>query len=611
MSTGTTTALLPVATGRQVRRYVQTLLRGRWKWLAATIVVMIGDSALGLAGPIAIGQITQAIAEHKSPHALLGPIVLLAAATVAAAVTGWASTVLLVHVVLPGVARLREATLTTAVRLPVDVVEAGGIGDLVSRVSGDVERVSDAAEGALGRFLAAGLAILSTLVGLASLDWRLALAGLLVVPVQAHALRWYLRTSRPIYAGGRIADGKRASAMLAGFTALPTLRVLRLGQRQRDRIAAASTESMQYEFRAIRTATRFYGRLNVAEFIGLGAILLVAFVLVRDGTASIGAATTAALFFAALFNPINTVLGVFDSIQQATASLARLVGITTTDAEARHRTGASVAADARPEPAPAGSSPASTAPARRPALDVDSVRFGYPGRPDVLHDITLHLPPGRHVAIVGATGSGKSTLASLLAGLRQPHGGRVTLDGTPAGDLDPNRLHRTIALVTQETHVFAGTIADNLRLARPQATTDNLTAALDAVGAGWITTLPDGLDTAVGSGGAALTASQAQQLALARLLLLDPAIVVLDEATAEGGSDTARALDHAATVVTRDRSAVVIAHSLSQTATADTILVMDAGRIVEHGTHDDLLNAGGSYAALWAAWSQPRSRARR
>jgi len=580
-----TDPLLPVAGGRQVLRHVRTLMRGRWWWLAAAVVVMIVDSALGLAGPIAIGQLTQAIADHRSTRALVGPVVLLAAAAGAAAVTGWASTVLLVRVVLPAVARLREAALTTAVRLPVDAVEAGGIGDLVSRVSGDVERVSDAAEGALGRFLGAGLAILSTLVGLASIDWRFALAGLLAVPIQAHTLRWYLRASRPIYAGGRVADGRRAAAILAGFTALPTLRALRLGQRQRERIADSSTDSMAYELRAIRVATRFYGRLNVAELVGLGAILLVAFVLVRDGQASIGAATTAALFFVGLFDPINVVLGVFDSIQQATAGLARLVGITT--------------AGGAPSPRPA-------VPAGRPTLDADGVRFGYPGRPDVLHDVSLHLPPGRRVAVVGATGSGKSTLASLLAGLRHPQAGRVTLDGAPVGDLEPDGLHRTIALVTQETHLFAGTVADNLRLATPEATDDDLTAALDAVGAGWVATLPDGLATAVGSGGTPLTASQAQQLALARLLLLDPAIVVLDEATAEGGSDTARALDHAATVVTRDRSAVVVAHSLSQITTADTILVMAAGRVVEQGTHDDLVTAGGAYATLWAAWSQPR-----
>ncbi len=571
-----------------MRSYLRRLMRGRWFRLVMVIATMALDSALGLAGPIAIGQITQAIAEHRSTHALVGPVVLLTVATLAAAGTGWIATVQLARLVLPTVARLREDAVSVAVGLPIDAVEAGGAGDLVSRLSGDVERVSEAASGALGSFVAAGLAIVSTLIGLAALDWRFALAGLLAVPIQAHTLRWYLRTSRPIYAAGRIADGRRASALLTGFTALPTLRALRLGRRQHDRIEVTSAESMEYEFRATRVATRFYGRLNSAEFVGLGAILLVAFLLVRAGAASIGAATTAALFFAALFNPINTVLGVFDSIQQAGAALARLIGITT---------------DVHPA-SPTAEGGRSARPGRG-ALSATGVGFGYADGPDVLHHVDLRVEPGQHLVVVGTTGSGKSTLASLLAGLRHPREGRIDLAGSPLGDLDEADLHRAVALVTQETHVFAGTVADNLRLAAPHADADAITGALHTVGAiGWIAALPDGVDTQVGGGGIALTASQAQQLALARLLLLDPAIVVLDEATAEGGSDAARALDRAAAAVTRGRSAIVIAHRLSQTSDADTIVVMEAGRITERGTHHDLLAAGGSYAALWAAWSQ-------
>ena len=571
--------LLPVATGRQMRHDLRVVLRGRWWALGAALAVLLADSALALAGPVAIGRVAQAIADHRGTGAVVIPVVVLGAASLAAGVTGWASTVLLARVVLPAAATLRERALASAVRLPIDTVEAGGGGDLVSRVSGDVERVSEAAESALGVFLAAALTILATLVGLAGLDWRFALAGLLAVPIQAWTLRWYLRTSRPIYAGGRIAEGRRTSALLVGFTALPTLRALRLGRAQRERIAAASADALDYELRSVRTATRFYGRLNVAELIGLGAILLVAFVLVRHDLADVGAATTAALFFAGLFNPINTVLGVFDTIQQATAGLARLIGI-----------GAAEPPASAPRPLPAGPL----------TLDVEQVRFGYPDGPDVLHDVSLTAGPGRRVAVVGATGSGKSTLASLLAGLRAPRHGAVRLGGVPTAELE----RATIALVTQETHVFAGTVADNLRIAAPGASAAELQAALETVGAGWVDVLPDGLDTSIGSGGAALTVSQTQQLALARLLLLDPVVVVLDEATAEGGSDAARTLDRAATAVTTGRTAVTIAHRLSQTADADEIVVVDAGRVVEHGTHEQLVASGGAYAELWAAWSR-------
>lgn len=576
-------ALLPVATGRQVRHYLRESLARRWRWLVATAVVMIAGSVVGLLPPVAIGAITQAIVERRPTSAVIAPVVLLALAAVVAALAAWGSGVLLARTVLPAVAALREDALETALALPIDQVEAGGVGDLVARVSGDVEAVSDAAEGALGQFLGAALTILATLVGLASLDWRLALAGLLAVPIQLHTLRWYLRESRPIYAAGRVAEGRRTAALLDLFGALPTVRAFRLGERHQELVAERSTAAVGYELAATRAATRFFGRLNGAEFLGLGAILLVSFVLVRHHAVTVGAATTAALFFAALFNPINTVLGVFDDIQQAGAGLARLVGISV---------------DA-PDPPSVLARP--TAPAE---LAAEAVTFGYPGGPDVLHDVTLSVGVGTRVALVGTSGSGKSTLASLLCGLRHPRSGTVRLGRAPLVELDPGALRREVALITQDTHVFAGTLADNLRLARPAATDEELWSALAAVGAdGWVAALPEALQTVVGAGWAVLTAGQAQHVALARVVLLDPSVVILDEATAEAGSDAARALDIAAERVVAGRSAVVVAHRLGQAVTADRVVVMQDGRLVEEGSHDRLSQADGPYAALWSAWT--------
>ncbi|MFJ7903938.1 ABC transporter ATP-binding protein [Streptomyces sp. NPDC096198] len=433
-------------------------------------------------------------------------------------------------------------------------------------MSGDAERLTAVASGALGGFTAAALTIASTLVGLAALDWRFALAGLLAVPVQAHTLRWYLRTSRPLYAGGRTADGRRASALLSAFSALPTLRALRLGPDRLARVEEASAEAMTYELRAMRAATRFYGRLNAAGFTGLSAILVVALVLVHSGAAGVGAATTAALFFVGLFDPVNTLLGTFGSVQQAGAGLARIVGITTGGATP-------------PQP--------SEAPRGRPgaALAVREVRHRYGSGPEVLHGIDLDIRPGQRLATVGATGSGKSTLATLGAGLRQPIEGRVLLGSVPPTDFAAaGEGRRRIALVTQEHHLFLGAVADNLRLARRDASARDIGAVLAAVGAAdWVDGLPEGVDTVVGAGGADLTPRQVQQLAFARVLLLDPEVVVLDEATAEGG-DAAQTLDRAALAVTEGRTAVMVAHRLSRAATADTVVVMEDGRLAEQGT---------------------------
>lgn len=583
---------LPVATGRQTRARLRSALRGS-RPLLWTVAALAIDSALTLAGPTAIGRITQAIADRRAPGALVGPVLFLAGAVVAGAISGWCAAVLSARLVQPVAARLREDAVAAALDLPVDVVEAGGTGDLVSRVSGDVDRVSQVASGALGDFVAAALTIAATLLGLAALDWRFALAVLLAVPLQAYALRWYLRTSQPLYAEGRAADGRRASALLGAFAALPTLRALRLGPGRYDRVEAASAEAMTYELRATHAATRFYGRLNGAELVGLSGVLVAAYVLVHAGLADVGAATTAALFFVGLFDPVNMMLSSFDSVQQAAAGLARIVGVTL----------GGPAPDERPR-GPVGS-PGT-------ALVVDDVRHRYGTGPDVLHGVRLDVRAGQRLAIVGATGSGKSTLASLVAGLRVPTSGRITLGGIPTADLAASApavsapgVRRRIMLVTQEHHLFPGSVADNLRLARRDASAPEVDAALRAVGAaGWVDALPHSADTQVGTGGVDLTPRQVQQLALARVLLLDPELVVMDEATAEGGSDTAQALDRAALAAAEGRTAVVVAHRLSQAATADVVVVMDGGKVIERGHPDELRAAGGVYARLWAAWSR-------
>ena len=578
----TTSRLLPVATGGQARRWALDLVRRRPALLAATIVALSIAAAAGLAGPLATGEIVQALVTGRGRSAAIVPAVELCLAVLIGAAATRVAGAWLAQLVLPGVADLREQVLAAAVVLPVDVAEAGGAGDLLSRVSGDVEQLTEAAQDSLGNFVSATLAIGAAFIGLAALDWRFLLAALIAVPVQLWTLRWYLRASRPVYAAGRAADGRRTAALLGTFAALPTVRALRLGPTRRTAAADRSLESAGYEIEATRLSTRFYGRLNCAEFIGLGAILAMAGVLVRDGEVTVGSATSAALFFAGLFGPINTVLGVFDDLQQAGAGLIRLLGV-------------------RDLPSPT-LVPHHNSHSSPTALTLHDVTFSngpaHSPIPDAVHDISLRIEPGQHVAVVGVSGSGKSTLAGLVAGLYQPRSGSITVDGAPP----PNDR---IALVAQQPHVFAGTVADNLRLAAPAASADQLNEALTRSGAAsWVGALPQGTETLVGAGGRPLTTGQAQHLALARLLLLNPDFVVLDEATAEGGSETARVLDEAAQTAIDGRGALLIAHRLSQAAAADRIVVMRDGRMVEGGTHEELVADGGAYALLWDAWAQ-------
>lgn len=599
----TTTTLLPVADVRTVFAVVRPLLRRHRGALVLALCGLILASICGLAGPASIGWITQLIADGADPANLLGPGLLLLAAGLGQAGFGWIATVSLSRGIQPGVASLREDTVAAALNLPLSRVEAGGTGDLVSRVSGDAEEVSDAASWAFIAFAGAGITIIMTLLGLAALNWRFALAGALAIPVQGFAVRRYLRASGPIFAAGRAADGARASALLTAFSALPTVRALGLGERERTRIEAASRASMGWEFRAVRTATVFYARLNLAEWIGLTAILVAGYVLVTSGTVPLGAAVTAALFFAGLFDPINTVLGVFGVLQRAGAGLARLVGVLTVSPSSPAPTPTS---EPESSPGPSGESAGDA----RVGLAARNLTFGYhPGIP-LLEGLNLEVAPGEHVAIVGESGSGKSTLAAVIAGLRAAEGGFAgPVHGGSGTDRERGLpIEIPVPLATQEGHVFAGSIADNLVIARPGSPAPALIEALTLVGAWeWVSALPEGIHTRVGGGGLPLTAERAQHLALARIALVDPPAVILDEATAEAGSDAARTLDAAAEALLRGRTALIIAHRLDQAARADRIIVMEQGRIIESGTHAQLRAAKGRYAHLWAAWASAAS----
>jgi ATP-binding cassette subfamily C protein len=240
-------------------------------------------------------------------------------------------------------------------------------------------------------------------------------------------------------------------------------------------------------------------------------------------------------------------------------------------------------------------------------LTASGVTFAYSADRPVLDHVSLRIRDGEHVALVGASGAGKSTLAILLAGVHSPGAGTITFGGVEISVLDESTRSRRIALVTQEVHVFAGPLSSDLRMAAPDATADDLRTALQAVSAWeWVNRLPDGVETMVGPGGEQLSPMQQQQLALARLMLLDPDVVILDEATADAGSAGADMLESAAEAAMAGRSALIVAHRLSQAARADRVVLMDKGAIVEEGTHAELVERGGRYAALWMSWAAGR-----
>ncbi|RAO27894.1 putative ABC transporter ATP-binding prot ein [Micromonospora saelicesensis] len=582
--------LLPTATGRQTWTALRTELALLPGLSAVAGTLLVVAAATGLVAPWVLGRLVDdVIAGTDTPRVIAWAGVIAGAAVLAGLLTaaGAAVAARLGETVL---ARLRERVLDRALHLPSATLERAGTGDLVARAGDDVAVVTNVIATSGPAFLGALLSVVLTAAGLFALDWRLGIAGLAAAPAYAVALRWYLKRSVPYYARERVATGERAQATAEALRGAATVRAYRMEDAHVARIAERSGVARDLSLEIFGLYTRFGLRINRSEFVGLAAVLLAGFLLVRGDLATVGAATTAALYFHRLFNPIGLLLFESDSVLQAGASLARLVGVTTL---------------------PDTATPAGTEPTRHDrgvpaALEVAVGQHRYDDGPVVLQDIALRLAPGERVALVGASGAGKSTLAGIIAGIIAPTDGAVTLRGVPLTQLDEHRLRREIALISQEVHVFAGPLADDLRLADPDATDAEIAAALDVVGATeWVRTLPEGLATAVGEGGRQLTSAQAQQLALARLILADPAVAVLDEATAEAGSAGARDLDRAAVAATEGRTTLIVAHRLSQAATADRIVVLDQGRVAEHGTHAELLTAAGGYSQLWRSWSMP------
>lgn len=573
-------------------RIARSAFEGKGLTTCGVLVVLIFGAAAGLVTPWAMGRSVDVALDGGD----LGDIAWLAAAmvagTVAAAVAGGFGLMLTSRLFETGLARLRERMLTAAMRLPLSRIESAGSGDLVSRATDDVSQVGSAIRTATPAVSGALFTVVLTLFGLAALDWRFLVVLLVVLPAQYLGARMYTRAAPPIYRESRIAMGERAHHVLGGIRGLPTVHAFDLGSRLAGPIDEHSWWVARWELRARIVVNRLFGRVNLAEFLGMASILLVGFVLVDRDAVTVGVTTTAMLFFLRLFGPMGQLLLVMDDLQSGLASLSRIAGLIEECEE--YETGDGPRED-RPQPV------------GREVI-ARGVRFGYDAGPEILHGVDLTIGDGEHVALVGASGAGKTTFASVLAGVHPPTSGLVTFGGVPIHGLDDAQRTRDIALVTQEVHVFSGSVRDDLRMAAPDTTDEQLTDVLERIGAsGWVSRLPSGLDTEVGSGGHALTPMQEQQLALARLILLDPALVILDEATADAGSAGADELEASAEEALRGRSALIVAHRLSHAAKADRIVLMDGGRIVEQGSHDELVRRGGRYARLWEAWSRGRS----
>jgi ATP-binding cassette subfamily B protein len=477
---------------------------------------------------------------------------------------------------------LREAAYARLQQLPLSFFEGERAGTLVSRLTSDVQSLQQFVRQVLVEIVGSTAQLALTAAIMIAISPLLFAATLVAAPILVASLRYFHRNSRPAYLAIRDTVANTLTAIQEGLTGMRVVQSFRREASERERFRTRSRAQVAAWKRAARVNIRFFPSVALAQAVATAAVLVAGGLLFQRDRISLGELTAFVLYLTGLFDPVTRITEWIGEFQSGRAALAKIIGLIDTPA--------AVAEPERPVELPAGT------------LCIEDVTFAY-DEDAVLHSVELAIAEGEHVALVGATGAGKSTLAKLLCRQYDPGLGRVTLGGVDLRDASLAQVRTRIGLVPQEGHLFSGSLADNVRLARPEASDEEVERALTEIGAlERFSRLPHGLATDVQTRGVRLSAGERQLVGLARVALVDPDVLILDEATSSLDPSTERAVERALGRLTEGRTVITIAHRLSTAQRADRVVVLEHGRLVEHGPHDELVRAGGRYAALWDSW---------
>jgi ABC-type multidrug transport system fused ATPase/permease subunit len=573
---------LPIANASLVRAHARLLARQHRRELIAMLSFYAVAAVMALIPAWVIGEITEFATLHTLTVSRISTYVgvLLGSSLAYAGLSFLArrrSYILGERVF----AQLREEFLASVLALPLIEVERAGTGDLLSRTTNDIEAMSRTVRFAVPEWLVALVQTILTFAAMLLVSPLAAAASLVSIPFLYFSTRYYLHYATPGYMRERVSYAALSGTVSETAEGARTVDAQRLSRRQEARVNGNIRESYYSEMYTLLMRMVWFPIVESSFALAVATTLAWSGWLALNHHISIGAATTVTLYVVQINDPIDRIVSWLDELQIGQTSLARLVGV-------------SAVHDDRPSD---GTEPTNE------TITVTDVHYSYRSGHDVLRGISLTIRPGERLAIVGPSGAGKSTLGRLLAGIDAPRTGSVMVGDVALSSMPLTMLRQHVALVTQEHHIFIGTVRDNLALAKPTASDEEILRALEAVDAlEWVNALPEGLLSQLGTAGHQLTPAQAQQLALARLVMTNPHTLVLDEATALIDPRAARHLERSLSAVLEGRTVIAIAHRLHTAHDADRVCVVIDGRIAELGTHDELVALQGEYASLWRSW---------